>query len=130
MPVNITAELRLDTVPGGTWKLVNNNGVGFEVYESDVRINHRVKRGFRTDLNSGHYLPEAWHHRSRHAALLHDDLYKQGLLTRKQSDKAFYYVLRARGAKFWRARIMYAGVRAGGWLAWRKHRAKENQAKN
>ena len=77
---------------------------------------------FRTDLNSGHFLPEFWHHRSRHAAVVHDYLYREGTCTREEADKAFHRILIHRGAPRHRARIMYWAVRASGWRSWKRYR--------
>lgn len=123
MSVTVSDELQLETIPGGRWELLSQ--VRFQINNSDLRIDHTVAAGFECDLNSGHFLPESWHHRSRHAALLHDDLYRQGNVSRWEADRAFYYVLLGRGARKYRAKAMYLAVRASGWVSWNRHRKKD-----
>lgn len=49
------------------------------------------------------------------AAALHDGLYRAAELNRWQCDAVFYRALRAEGVARWRAGLMWAGVRLGGW---------------
>lgn len=49
------------------------------------------------------------------AAALHDALYRAAMLPRRQADAVFYRALRAEGIARWRAWLMWAGVRLGGW---------------
>ncbi len=86
-----------------------------------------VPRGFITDLAS---IPQAFRNvfnvngRSRKAAVLHDYLYcTQGLhgaLTRELCDAVFLDALADCGVDLVQRRLMWAGVRAGGWVYWRK----------
>lgn len=53
------------------------------------------------------------------AAVLHDFLYSKDsngifLVNRKTADKYFYAAMRANGTRYWRAKSIYLGVRAGG----------------
>ncbi|MDF3936646.1 DUF1353 domain-containing protein [Pseudomonas citronellolis] len=48
------------------------------------------------------------------AATIHDQLYTEGRLPRRDCDAVFYRALRAEGVARWRAWIMWAGVRLGG----------------
>lgn len=48
------------------------------------------------------------------AAVLHDWLYRSGMLARKDADEVFYNALRSSGIARWRTWIMWAGVRIGG----------------
>lgn len=48
------------------------------------------------------------------AATIHDQLYADGRLPRRDCDAVFYRALRAEGVARWRAWIMWAGVRLGG----------------
>lgn len=48
------------------------------------------------------------------AAAIHDQLYTEGRLPRRDCDAVFYRALRAEGVARWRARLMWAGVRLGG----------------
>lgn len=54
------------------------------------------------------------------AAVVHDWLYYVQSTTRKEADRAFYYLLRAKKVSRWRALFMWAGVRCGGWLFWNR----------
>lgn len=58
------------------------------------------------------------------AAVLHDWLYRTGTHTRSEADKIFREVLWNDGVG-WRAWVMWAGVRLGGWLFW--HRVSEDR---
>lgn len=48
------------------------------------------------------------------SATVHDMLYTEAKLSRKECDQVFYRGLRAEGIARWRASIFYAGVRVGG----------------
>ncbi len=48
------------------------------------------------------------------AAVVHDHLYTEKSLTRRQADDVFYRALRADGVAKWRAFIFWAGVRVFG----------------
>ena len=48
------------------------------------------------------------------AAVLHDWLYRSGMLSRKDAAEVFYNALRSSGIARWRTWIMWAGVRIGG----------------
>lgn len=48
------------------------------------------------------------------ACTVHDYLYSQGQLTRRECDDLFYRALRADGVAKWRAALFWAGVRIGG----------------
>jgi hypothetical protein len=78
----------------------------------------------------------------RMAAIVHDFLYREQPLfggypggepkrvTRKQADLVFLEAMRAIDVPEWKARVMYAGVRAGGWLTFRKHKKRiQNEEK-
>ncbi len=72
----------------------------------------------------------------RAAALIHDALYQNcGQLplgwmlpnrpfTRAESDTAFREIMKLAGVGWWKRKVAYAGVRAGGWASWRKHRRR------
>lgn len=55
-----------------------------------------------------------------YAATVHDYLYSQGNLSRKQCDQIFYLALRDEGIARWRAWLMWAGVRIGGARAYKR----------
>jgi hypothetical protein len=78
-----------------------------------------VPRGFITDLAS---IPSAFrgvlnvNGKSRKAAVLHDYLYCEHALSRKQCDDLFYFALIAEGMSAVLARTYWLGVRGGGWI--------------
>lgn len=83
-----------------------------------------VPRGFITDLAS---VPRALravldvNGPSRAPAVLHDFCYcAQETKTRKEADELFLTALEACGVGLIERRMFYAGVRAGGWVYWRK----------
>lgn len=61
------------------------------------------------------------------ASVAHDWLYATGKTDRKTADEWFYRLMRARTIHplpLWRAKVMYRGVRLGGWAAWNQHRQR------
>jgi hypothetical protein len=93
-----------------------------------------VPRGFITDLASIPRLLRAVFNvngQTREAAVLHDYLYCSqgrlvilqkyfGSLTRAQCDRIFRDAMRDQGVNWLQRWTMWAGVRLGGWLYWRK----------
>lgn len=59
--------------------------------------------------------------RHREAAVVHDYLYESQIVTRAEADAIFLVAMEESGVSLWKRTMMYSGVRAGGWLAWRKH---------
>ena len=59
--------------------------------------------------------------RHQRAAVLHDQLYRSQVESRAWSDNEFNKAMRQDDVATWRRRIIYAGVRAGGWAAWNKY---------
>ena len=60
------------------------------------------------------------------ASVIHDWLYQRpGKLTRKMIDGLFLAIMLEQGTAKWRARLMHAGARAGGWRTWKKYRKAE-----
>jgi hypothetical protein len=55
------------------------------------------------------------------AAVIHDWLYSTQKYTRDIADKVFEEALVALGYSAATATLMYTGVSAGGWVAWRRH---------
>ena len=60
------------------------------------------------------------------SAIVHDWLYKTGILTRSQADSIFYDLIQLEGYSAVKAWLMWAGVRSGGWISWRKYRKGED----
>lgn len=89
----------------------------------------RVPVGYRSNgLSSGRLfwrIVMPYEEKSREGALIHDYLYENHTdirgLTRKYADMVFYWAMRANGRGFVTSWVRWAGVRIGGWHAWRKH---------
>jgi len=63
------------------------------------------------------------------AAIAHDFLYREcGHLGRKYCDQFFRDGLAVLGVNWAERQAAYWGVRAGGWVAWNKHRKAEKNA--
>ena len=81
-----------------------------------------VPRGFQTDFASIKVLHNAFlfvlfalvSGYGNYAATVHDWLYLNGQVSRKEADLVLYRALRAEGVARWRAWLMWAGVRIGG----------------
>ena len=87
-----------------------------------------VPRGFETDLASTprivwSFLPPNGVYKS--AAIVHDWLYYSGTGTQKYADDMFLYLMRDSGV-FWLKRFfLWAGLRLGGWIAYKEHRMND-----
>ncbi len=54
-------------------------------------------------------------------AILHDWLYRTQPCSRALADRIFYELLAGK-VKPWRRKLIYLGLRLGGWVAWRQNR--------
>lgn len=84
----------------------------------------KVPVGFKTDFASiprvlWRVMPPVDIHRM--AAIVHDWLYSQQVVTRKTADLIFEEAMGVLGVPWWKRKLMYWGVRSGGWVAWRGH---------
>lgn len=87
-----------------------------------------VPAGFLTDYASVPRLPLAYAvlgGKGKKAAVVHDWLYKSQSVPRAVADAVFREALEASGYGPVVRAMFYAGVRVGGWVAWRQH-AREN----
>lgn len=90
-----------------------------------------VPAGFETDLAS---IPQAFHsivpvngmHRA--AAIVHDWLYVTQPCTRPEADRVFLDAMADLGVRWSQRWVMYAAVRAGGWVGWARRRAALGRA--
>ncbi len=131
---------RLEVSPqddGKHWRLIRTFEYVWGKLETGLHI--RVPAGFVTDFASSprFFWPivSPWGKWGK-AAILHDWLYSKkgqrvvdlrghGLVSiprRKLADGIFLEAMEVLGVKPWRRNLMYWGVRAFGWLAWRKKR--------
>lgn len=107
---------------------VSSNGYSYKLLESITIRGHMIPLGFRTDFASvPRILWSAFPPFGKycHAAVLHDYLYctrAHHSLTRKQVDQLFYDVMVASGVPVWKAKLMWSGVRLGGWTYWNSYK--------
>jgi hypothetical protein len=94
-----------------------------------------ISAGFRTD---GASVPRiVWtllgvdrlHPSIAAAAVVHDALYAAHYTTRAQADRIFFQLAKRNGLAAHRAAIMWAALRAFGWIAWRRKRAAVEKAR-
>lgn len=124
MPFNyLSRNLTLDRLPKGSWRIAE------EVSYENGTVTVIVPKGTKTDLAS---IPDIfkWYvnnddYRVIRPAIVHDWLYAThktagGYISRSQSDDLFYDMLREEGMGVFKARVMWLGVRLGGWIAWDK----------
>lgn len=101
------------------------------VFESVVVGRHIVvPAGFKTDLASipralWNILPPVGGYDA--GAVVHDLLYQRGAIdgvqvSRGDADKVLREGMEVHGVGVWTRRLIYAGVRVGGWVVWRKYR--------
>ena len=53
-----------------------------------------------------------------YASAVHDYMYRHRIGTRRRADRVFLRIMREQGQAWWRRRLAYVAVRAGGWLYW------------
>lgn len=84
-------------------------------------ISFTVPAGFITDSATGvnDYRPEVLG-----PAIIHDFLYRYQITNREIADKIFIEALKACHVKDGKSKLYYAGVRIGGYFAWKKHRKR------
>lgn len=99
------------------------------IYRSPENREWRVPAGFICDLASVPKIVPGiiriWFGdklQTAKAATLHDWFYSRGALTRSEADHFFWEALIAENGDRIGAWLMWAGVRCGGFLAWRSHR--------
>jgi hypothetical protein len=86
------------------------------VFDSEIVGKVVAPAGFRTDLASVPRVPLAWWLTGGHgnrAAVIHDWLLEEGIVTRRIADRVFREALQASGTPTWRTWLMYLGVRIG-----------------
>lgn len=84
-----------------------------------------VPAGFECDLASVPRVLWWWASpdgKYRAAAVIHDFLYRTQECSRRAADAVFYHAMRAAGVRRTQALAMWAGVRLGGWVAWRRNK--------
>lgn len=92
-----------------------------------------ITRGFLTDFDSVPRLPLAYwllKNRAKMAPVVHDWLYFNGAIRgepieRATADRVFLDAMREEGVRWWRRRLIWLGVRAGGWRPWGRYRKRD-----
>lgn len=115
---------------GKSWKLVKP--FDYELGEEGSGKKIEVPTGFITDFAS---IPRpmwviypVWGLYGK-AAVLHDFMYATGMPTKRaECDAIFLEAMGVLKVPWIRRHIIYRGVRLGGWLAWKAHRAKDAPA--
>ena len=111
--------LVLEEVDACRWQLVHELRYDSAILGARVC----VPVGRLTDLASVPRLPFAYWltgDTGRKAGVIHDEVYHwhMGGASRAMADAIFHEALLAEGIVPWRAALMYAGVRLGGWASW------------
>jgi hypothetical protein len=122
MVVEFITQLRMEYIGGGTWKVLSPFVVSIDgqlyVVPSDTD----------TDLDSVPRIPLAYwlvKGRAIKSAVLHDYLYTIKK-PRAWADKVMLEAMKVEGVNAFMRRMIWAGVRAGGWSAYgRKNAASE-----
>lgn len=93
-----------------------------------------VPTGFKTDLASvplglWNILPRSG--RYDRAAVIHDYLYQHNGCTREEADSVLNEAMKVLAVNGLKLRLIYAGVKVGGWKSWGKYRkAGERESQN
>ena len=119
------SRLRCEDLPGDSRRLLARL-----VYHAAGGVSYVVPEGFVSDGASiprllWTLLGHPWAEPHGRAAVLHDWLYATGLVTRARADALFLESLQALEVGRVKRWTLCAGVRAGGWLAWRRHRQRD-----
>jgi hypothetical protein len=119
MKAGFLTPLRLEWVADGSGQKVVIEPL---VYRSEVaQQTFTVPAGFRTDLASVPRLPLAfWLFGAvaDEAAVVHDYLYSERLVSRKMADEVLAEAMKATGVTWWRRGPMWLGVRLFGGERW------------
>ena len=96
------------------------------VYQDRDGTIYTVPKGFRGDFSSfpsfvRFFTPVTILGK---APWLHDWLYEVQIVDRKHADRLYRDGARDEGMSDARSRILYLGLRIGGWVAWKKHTKK------
>lgn len=116
--------------------VIDDYGLPYELafplfYYSDILKRELVvPKGFITDLASipigvRELIPKSG--RYDRAAVIHDFLYQFNGCTRSEADAVLNEAMGALEVNDFRKRLIYAGVRVGGWHSWNKYRSLETK---
>lgn len=132
---NFTGDLLIKYIDGERWEVAED--FTYRLGSPDGREFVHIGRGFVTDFAS---MPLNIIFRSPGGkwdkpAVIHDCLYKTAYVSRDdgtqrvihqgEADRVFLEAMQVAGVNWLARRIIYAGVRVGGWKAWAQHRAAD-----
>ncbi len=116
-----------------TYHIVWSEGKEKAVLTKDVWIRgYRIPEGFQWD---GASIPtilislvflKPFDHRLREASLLHDYMYVWGL-DRANADEVFRQICVENGLSPFRARVLWLGLRVGGWIPYHRSRKEKRR---
>lgn len=132
MPSSFTAPLTVTDIGHGRWLV--ERAFRYYIGEEDSADYIDVPAGFITDFFSvpigvRMLLPKTQH--GNQASVLHDWLYNQRYVhgrSRKNCDQIFLEAMTVLGVPLWKRRLIYRGVRLGGWLPWKEKEKKQARA--
>lgn len=121
---SFTTPIRVEALDDGYhWKLLE--AFVYDIGELGGADNIVVPAGFVTDMGSvPHFLwgiIDPWGKASK-AFLIHDFLYETRLRSRLVSDAILLEGMEVLGVNWLKRKLIYNGVRIGGWFAWNKKR--------
>jgi len=100
-------------------------------YYSDlVKKEILVPTGFITDYGS---IPKILHNvlsptgKPTYGFVIHDYLYKEGMFSKNVSDDILDESMIILGVGWFKRKTIMAGLKVGGFVAWNKHRKKDNK---
>jgi len=115
-------KLKAKILDNGKWQLTEPL-----IYDSDLVGRIFVPTNFITDFASVPRIPIIYAmvgNCSHRAAVLHDYLYRKKAsvkVSQTQADAVFREAMGVKGVSWWRRWLMWAGVRLGGWTAYKKN---------
>ncbi len=120
-------------LPDGRHWTVDPPGFDYEIGKEGSGKKIHIPEGFKTDFASvprifWSYIPP-WG-KYGPASVLHDFLYMRQLYSRGKSDKIFLEAMKVLKVSWIKRRLIYGGVRMGGWVAWRSHKKRNKNSKN
>lgn len=127
--MKFTGPFVTEDLPHNTWRII----LGYSFIDS-LGLEHKVKDCTVTDGASIPFIlwPLVGHPRSTNigqAAGLHDVLYVKGFVSRKRSDQLLVEGMETLGAGWLKRKLVYAGIRSGGFVAWNRYRKRQLPAK-
>ena len=105
----------------------------FRYFSELLNYEIKVPVGFRTDFASIPRIPIVFDilgDTCHEPAVIHDYLYATAKTDRKTADNVLLEAMETFGIHWLDRRMIYLGVRIGGWKAWNEHRKNDLQNKS